>query len=75
MKYKVQMEFDVSSIDLMEVDVEAGSKAEAVDIAIKNYNSGSYDDEDMYASDYYEVSMNKNIQDWIVEKEEKCTQT
>ncbi len=71
MIYKVRMEFDISSVDLMEVDVEAGSEAEAVKIAIDNYQHDVYDDADMYESVYRSISLNENTKDWIVEKENK----
>ena len=71
MKYKVRMEFDISSVDLMEVDVEAGSEAEAVKIAVDNYQHDVYDDADMYESVYRSISLNEDIQNWIVEKEEE----
>lgn len=67
MKYSVKMEFDVKSIDLLNVEVEASSRKEAIAKAIKMYQEGDTDD-DVYASDYYDVTMASNSVDWEVDE-------
>lgn len=70
MKYTVQMQFNINSVDCLDVDVEAGSKEEAVDLAIKKYRDGNCDDADFYAADIWDSNIDYDNKDiWNVEKQ------
>jgi len=67
-RYSVRLEFDVESIDLAEISIEATSKKEAVKLAIKAYESGTLD-LDYYAADCMDTTLRTEYSsDWIVEK-------
>ena len=67
MQYNVKMEFVVSSVDLLNIEVEAESKEEAKQLALEKYKNGEIE-EDYYASDSYESSVSiETIKDWEVE--------
>ena len=68
MKYIVRMEFNVESIDFLNVDVEATSREEAIQLALKEYYDGDVDVGAMYASDDYNSEMRVNYTEWDVEE-------
>jgi len=69
-KYMVRLEFDVESIDLAQVSIEATSKKEAVKLAIKAYEDDSLD-LDYYAADCMDTTLRTDYSaDWIVEEED-----
>lgn len=61
-KYKVRLEFKVKSIDLLEVEVEAENREEAIKAAEEKYINDP-EDSDMYASDYYEATLDTGNMD------------
>lgn len=69
MKYAVRMEFNIKSVDLLNVEIEAESKEEAKKMALKMYENGEVE-ENYYASDTYDSEVStETISDWVVEED------
>ena len=67
-RYSVRLEFDIESIDLAEISIEATSKKEAIKLAIKAYSEGLLD-LDYYSSDCMDTTLRTEYSsDWIVEE-------
>ncbi len=67
MKYIVTLEFKVKSIDLLDVEVEASSKEEAIRKAEEHYIENP-DEASMYDSKHYESSLDTGNMDVEVEE-------
>ena len=65
-KFMVHLEFKVESIDLMDIEVEAETREEAIKLAEQSYINDP-DQDDMYASDFYRVDLDEGNMDIIVE--------
>ena len=70
MKYEVRLEFKVSSIDILDVEVEANSREEAIRLAEQKYYNSELDEGDRYASDYMDSRLDVGNMDIIVEEME-----
>ena len=68
-KYSVYLEFKVKSIDLMEIEVEASSREEAIKKAYESYDNDP-NQADLYASDYYECEIDSKNMNLVVEEVE-----
>jgi hypothetical protein len=68
-KYKVTLEFKVESIDLLDVEVEAEGREDAIEKAKEKYIENP-NDSDMRASDYYESRLDVSNHDLEVEEVE-----
>ena len=66
-KYIVSLEFTVSSIDLLDIEVLASSREEAIRLAEEQYIANP-DESEMYASDFYETELDSGNMDIIVEE-------
>ena len=66
-KFMVHLEFKVESIDLMDIEVEAETREEAIKLAEQSYINDP-DQDDMYASDFYRVDLDEGNMDIIVEE-------
>jgi len=67
-KYTVRLEFDVQSIDLMDMEVEATSRENAIIKAKEKFNKGKYSRGDFYTSEEeysFELSEDTTC-DWLV---------
>ena len=65
-KYLVEVQFDVKSIDLLEIEVEANSREEARVKALVRYETEEDPGGDMYPSDYMEYKVRENLPQWEV---------
>lgn len=70
MKYEVRLEFKVSSIDILDVEVEANSREEAIRLAEQKYYNSELDESDRYASDYIYSELDVGNMDIIAEEVE-----
>jgi len=67
-KYIVRLEFDVKSVDLLDIEVKATSREDAITKAKNKYYKGEFNGADFYASDAYEIEMSNETEcDWLVE--------
>ena len=66
-KFVVTLEFKVKSIDLLDVEVEAENREEAIKLAQEKYIENP-NESDMHASDYYESSLDVGNMDVTVEE-------
>jgi len=67
-KYIVRLEFDVQSIDLMDMEVEAESREDAIIKAKEKFDKGEYSRGDFHTSEEeysFELSENTTC-DWLV---------
>ena len=71
-KFTVVLEFDVKSVDLLDVEVEAEDEASARQIAMQLYKCEELEDYNFYGSDYWDSTLDEERKDdWIVYEEEK----
>ena len=68
-KYTVSLEFKVKSIDLLDVEVEAENRYDAIRKAQEKYIENP-DDSDRYASEYYKSELDAGNMDINVEEED-----
>ncbi len=68
-KYTVSLEFKVKSVDLLDVEVEAENRYDAIRKAQEKYIENP-DDSDFYASEYYESELDAGNMDVNVEEED-----
>ena len=65
MKYTVQLQFNVTSLDFADIIIEANSSEEAQLLAKKAFHKGETD-LDYYQSDYYESELTEDNSLWVV---------
>ena len=68
-KYTVTLEFKVRSIDLLDIDVEAANKKEAI-LKAQEYYIENPDESELHSSDYYSVHLDIGNMDVTVEERE-----
>ena len=69
MKFTVRVEFDVQSTDLLDVEVNAEDREEAIKKAIQKVRDGEISESERYASDHLDSTMSDNYEDWIVDED------
>lgn len=67
-KYIVRMEFNVTSSDYADVEVEANSREEAIKAALEKYEIDNWEELDFYSGKNYESELEGNQDDWLVEE-------
>lgn len=68
MKYTIRLEFDVESVDLADIVVEADSAQEALQKAIQSYEDGTVE-LDYYSSKHYDSTLRVDDSDsWLIDE-------
>lgn len=67
-KYIVRMEFNVTSSDYADVEVEANSREEAIKAALEKHEIDNWEELDFYSGKNYESELEGNQDDWLVEE-------
>lgn len=70
-KFRVTLEFDVKSVDLLDVEVEVEYRNQAIKAAEQKYLNNEIEDPNFYASNSCESTLQKGNQDVQVYKIEE----